>query len=236
MSWVSAAVGAAGVGASLYNGSKSKGGQTGYDVVQLPQYGWTEKNQQNTSDYLNSELQRVQSGQLPAYYQNALPGMQEAMQRRLRKTYFGGPTDSGLYNHALEAGAVMGVGPKAGFAQAQKVSQDYADQSRQIDEYLQQQGVGLQQQAASSIPMQLAGLPQGPQSQIVTYGGTSAPGAGSAMGNIGSILGQIPWGSMGNSSAAGSPSFSGGSPYQQSSYGLTGALGPQGNAFSSFGR
>ncbi len=208
MTWVSAAVGAAGVGASIYGASqKGKGGnQSGYDVVQMPQYSWTEPNQQNTSNYLNQELQRIQSGALPAYYQNALPGMTEALQRQLRKKYFGGPTDSGLYNHALEAGAVMGVGPKASYAQAQKVSQDYADQSKQIDEYLQQQGVGLQQQAASSIPGQLSGLPKGPDSQIVTYGGTSAPGAGSAMGNIGSILGQIPWGSFGGGSGGGTQS------------------------------
>lgn len=223
MSWAATAAGVGSLGAGLISGMGKSKQKSGYDVVTLPQYSWTEGNQKSASDYLGGELQRLQSGALPSYYANALPGMQEALQRQLRKRYFGGPMENGLYNNALSAGAVMGINPKAGFAQAQKVSQDYADQSRQIDEYLQQQGVSLQQQSAATIPAMLAGLPQGPASQIVTYGGTSAPGAGGAMSSIGSILGQIPWGSFGGGGGAGkmaggispvnyggTPSYSGG--------------------------
>lgn len=186
------AMGAAAIG-------KQKPMQQGYDIVKMPQYSFTESNMNRLSDQLNADYTRLNMGQAPEYWQNALPTLRKGMSDPLYKTYYGRPGErSGLVHQAQSAGAMTGIGPKATFAQMQKQMKDYSEQESQIDAYLTGLGVDIMNQQAQNIPTMLMNMPRGPESQVVNLmGGVGGSSGGNATGQaLAGLASKIPWENM----------------------------------------
>lgn len=237
MTWMAAAT-ALGAGASIYSTSQQgKGGNNqaghGFDTWIAPQWDFTEGNMNRLSDTYNADLSRNSAGQLPAGYENFLNPMEAQQRKRLYQQYFGnGGTEPGLMQGSMDAGAVMGLGPKQGMAQTQKVYNDYRTQASQIDDMINQYKLGVFSGARNSALSGMAGLSQGPTSQPITWQQSASGGDGGAglMGTLGGMLGGGKGGGFDISKIFGkttTPSYGGGG-------GIIGSQGPQGNAFSQY--
>jgi hypothetical protein len=147
---------------------KESGGQVGYDVVTLPQYSFTEPRLGVTSDFITSNLERLQRGEAPVYYEKRRPIIRQGLMRGLDEAYFGTPGQrTGVVQAGLETAALTGLGPRGAQAQTRKAMSDYARQAQSIDEFLANQELDIFQQAQQLYPQLSIGMPQGPQSQIV---------------------------------------------------------------------
>jgi len=236
------ASGIAGGGAALggYLGKPDKMEQ-GYDIVQMPQYSWTEPNRRLLADYLSQNMERMGRGEAPAWWDKAKPQIREGMSRQNRETYFGRPGErTGIMQATSQMGAMGGVGPKAMMAQGGKALQDYASQEKSIDEYLTGLGVDIQREGEGRYMTGLMGMPGGPETQIVNkMGGVSGGNqwgqqVGDLMGSLGKSL---PWENMFQKQPGGinSANFMGNAMNQFSSPsggGLLGGMGPGGNYFN----
>lgn len=177
MSWIAVGTTAVNVGASVYGASQAgKGGSQGPQVVTGPQYSFTEPRLRLTSDFISDNLQRLQAGKYPAYYEGALPGIKKGLKRDLRTTFFGGQglgEGQGIVGEARSTGAVTGIGPKATVAQVNKALSTYATKEQEIDEYLTKIGVDFSAQTQGQVLAASGQLPGGPGS--TTLPGSSAP-------------------------------------------------------------
>lgn len=171
-------------------GGKSGTTKQGYDIVKMPQYSWTEPNRKLTADFLSSNLQRMSEGKLPTYMSEALPYIESGMRRPLNQMYMGRPGQRGgsIYDMVASAGAMGGLGGKSIMSQVSRASQDYADRSQAIDEYLANLKYQTMSRDALAFPEMLRAQPYGPETQIVSYGGTSSP-ASNPMGSLFNALG-----------------------------------------------
>lgn len=139
------------------------GGFTGPTTVQHPLYSFTEPRLQGVSDYLSTNLQRMQEGKYPAYLSEALPTMRKGMERGLQETYYGGGLKGpGLFEQARSTGAAMGMGPQPTLARENKVMMQYATDAASIDEFLTKMGVDVMREEAGRIPYMAMQMPQGP--------------------------------------------------------------------------
>ena len=133
-----------------------------------------------------------------------------------------------MFQGQMDAGAVAGLGPKQGMAQQQKVYQDYVNQSKGIDDYMSQLGLGVASNAQQNALSGMAGLSQGPNSQAIPWQQSAAGGDGGAglMGTLGGMIGGMGGGGgMFGGSKMATPNYGGG---------IIGSQGPQGNAFSQY--
>lgn len=203
MSWAAVAtgVGTAVGGYFAGQGTGGSGSTQGYDVVQLPQYSFTEPRLRLTSDYVTQNLERMQRGENPAWWDRARPVLQQGLERGASEAYLGRPGQrTGALQIAQETGALTGLGPRGTFAQTSKVGQDYANRLNQINEYLTGLGVDIQREGEGRYLGTSLGIPQGPPSQVVQYAPTQSQGKKNIWGDlIGAFAGQagnIPWGSL----------------------------------------
>lgn len=163
---------------SLFGGGKKKAttGVTGPQVITLPQYSFTEPRLQTTSDFISNNIDRMNRGEYPTYYQNALPTLRENMSRPLRETYYGRPGErTGAINAAMETGSITGIGPRTANAQATKQIRDYTDKESAIDEYLTKMGVDIMSQDAYRFPQLSMSMPKGPDATVLPGQSYSIP-------------------------------------------------------------
>jgi hypothetical protein len=207
------------MGAAAINKSGNKGTGGGYDVVQMPQYSWTEGNQRLAGDFMAGNLNRIKEGKYPTYYQNALPSLRAGMADPLRQTYFGSPgtRGGGLYGNAMATGAMAGLKGKRAMTPGMQVLGDYGTKNSAIDQYLTKLGVEVTQ---SSINQSLNGIltaPKGPDSNIVNIPAQQAQPSvwGDVAQGIGNMAGSYAannWGAGGGSTGSSSSgNFSGNS-------------------------
>ena len=148
-------------------------------VVQVPQYEFTEPRLRLTSDFLSEGINRLREGRYPEYYENALPTLRESMRRPLYETYYGRAGEPGLLRGAYETGSITGVGPRATASLAQRTLRDYADKERQIDEQLVKLGVDIMSKESYNYPMLASQMPRGPEYTVLNpmvLGGQSSTG------------------------------------------------------------
>lgn len=192
-------------------GNKGQKLEQGYDVVQMPQYSWTEPNRKLLADYVSGGLQSIQEGNPPTWWQNAQPKLQQGMSRQNALTYFGSPgTRSGVVNNAMSIGAMAGLKGKRAMTPGNQALTEYANREAQINDYLTQLGVNVTQQSEQNYINTIAGMPGGPETQIVNKMGGVSGGNNTwaGLGQIGStIAANLPWESMFNGGSSGS-SFS----------------------------
>lgn len=168
------------IGTAIYNAwrgredAKDQQPQTGYDVVTMPQYSFTEPRMKLTSDFYTQNIERLMRGEYPTYYDTK--GIGEGLKQEAYKTAFGRPGErTGTAQMAMETGALTGMGGAATGAQVSKVYKDYAERSSAIDTFLAKLGVDVSREAAGRIPYMSQMMPRGPDAQIVTYGRGQAP-------------------------------------------------------------
>ena len=192
---------AIGGGLGILGGALNKPDQLkqGYDVVQMPQYSWTEPNRKLLSDYLSGGLQSIQAGNPPTWWQNAQPKLQAGMSRQNALTYFGNPgTRQGAVGNAMSIGAMAGLKGKRAMTPGLQANQEYANREAAINDYLTQLGVNVTQQSENSYMQGLMGMPGGPESQIVNLMGGVSQGNNWAgqIAPLANALGQQDWGNQ----------------------------------------
>jgi len=199
MSWVAVAVvgaGAIGAGTSAYQGAKNRAAMKdsqGYDVVEMPQWDFTESNQQRLSDQYNQGIDYTNQGLLPPGFQKFYDTQQEGMQQDLSERQYGSAGRPGTLRNVMGLSSVTGAGPKAALSKGLQAEYDYMTEGRKIDEYI----AGLKSTEFGRQSMfnvqGLAGMSQGPQSQVVNFGGgvgqMSGGGQGMDLSALGSYLG-----------------------------------------------
>jgi len=173
---------AIGLGTSLaqqYGGDNDSGsvGQFGPTTVTYPQYSFTEPRRQLMSDYVSSGLQNLSEGKYPTYWEKAYPGIRAKMRKNLYGTYYGDTSGTGLLDQARSTGAALGVGPKSVIGRENKLLKQYADQEAEIDQYLEQLGLGAAQQAESTYLNVGNAIVGGPESTVIGGGSYQIPGA-----------------------------------------------------------
>lgn len=198
---VSAAAAVGGLGLSAYNtfagGGDGGGGYISPGYIELPEYSHTRPRLQATSDFLVNNINRMNAGEMPEYFQRALPTLRESMSRPLYETYYGTPGErTGVLQGAMEAGAATGLGHSQTIANVNKALYKYAAEEKAIDEYLTKLGVDITQQAAMTMPQLAMQMPQGPQ--VYAWGpmgvGSVSGGSSGSMEGFGKMLANNDWG------------------------------------------
>lgn len=171
-------------------GKTTQGEPGGFAVA--PQYSFTEPRLRLASDFISDNLQSMQEGKFPAYYQNAMPTIRGGLNRANQQAFFGQPGQRvGSVQAGMQAGAAMGIGPKSGMANTNKALQRYEQASQQIEEFLQSKGVDITQQSMATMLNASNQMPKGPD--YIQYGstqGTYQPGWGD---QLSSIAGSLPY-------------------------------------------
>jgi len=174
--WIAGAA-VVGAGMNMYSASQMEGPESGYDVVESPTYDWAEGSQKDANTYMRDQLNQMQRGEEPQWMQNTLGPMQQQMQQSNRDRFYGSAGRPGVLRDVQGMGAVTGIGPKATMAKSMQAEYDFMTEGNKIDQYINSLKFGHMSQASQTVPQQLAGMPRGPESQVVSYGG----GAGQTM-------------------------------------------------------
>jgi hypothetical protein len=195
----------------------SEGTPSTVQTVTQPTFGFNEPAREASSNFLVEQLQSVGRGELPSFFQNQIPMLRRGLDRGLRQSFFGlpGRRGEGTVSQALSAGALTGLGPRAGIANVNKQLQNFTNQSQAIDEFIASQGVNVANQVAQNFPGVINAAPQGPPSQSFMVPGQAGtqgflgPALGTALGAFiggpgGAALGSKIFG------GGGQPGFSGG--------------------------
>lgn len=170
------------------------GGYAGGGVVEMPQYSFTEPRLKQTSDFLSQNIQRLNEGKYPTYYdEGSINTMRQGMQRGVRDWAYGTPLGGpGALQEAEALGARQGIGPKAAQARQNKVLEEYARKEQEIDEYLAKLGFQAKMDAGYKIPMLSLQMPKGPNSRAMQ--GVQMPESPNYLGDaMGDIAGSMPW-------------------------------------------
>lgn len=149
----------------LFGGSK--GGGSGFDIVQSPF-------QDQAGQAINfnlDQLQSLQSGQLPSYFTQLIPELRGYQDASLRNTFFGQPgrRGEGLVSQAVSLGSLTGAGPRSSVAQGNKQLQNFGLQSQAIDQFISQQGVDIARETALNAPRNIASLTSATRPQLVPF-------------------------------------------------------------------
>jgi hypothetical protein len=157
-----------------------------------PQYSFTEPRLQLTNDFITQNLQRLQEGKYPVYYENALPTIRGNLARPLQETYYGRRGErSGLLQNAYEVGSITGLGPSQTAGLVNKQLLDYATKEKQIDEYLTKLGVDIMQSDSINFMNASMAMPKGPDATWVEPGYLGQVNPGSQSAGFGGILGSV---------------------------------------------
>jgi hypothetical protein len=191
---------------SQQQAAKKAGGQTGgIAVTEMPKYSWTEPTQRLTADYVSQNIQRMNEGKNPAWYDKLAPQIQTGLQNQNYQNYFGTPGQrTGIVNQAVSGGAGAGLGAGATNRRKWTALQDYGNKSSLIDQYMATQNMNMMQQQSTEWPKIAAGLPAGPNSQASSYG-YSTPAAANPWGQLGNTVAGLPWENMLSSSGSKTP-------------------------------
>ena len=100
---------------------------------------------QQNLDYDQDQLARLQRGEAPSWFTNAMPKLRDYQMQQLNNQYFGnqGQRGSSMYGRAMEEGALAGIGGRASLARAGQVSNDYANQAAGIDDMITRAQLGI---------------------------------------------------------------------------------------------
>lgn len=175
----------------------SKGTPSTVQTITSPTFSFNEPAREASSNFLVSQLESVGRGELPQFFQNQIPLLRRGLDRGLNQSFFGlpGRRNEGSVSQALSAGALTGLGPRAGIANVNKQLQNFTQQSQQIDEFIAAQGVNVANQVAQNFPGQINAAPQGPPSQSFVVPGQAAT-SGFLSDTLGTALGTFASGGL----------------------------------------
>ena len=186
---------------NMFGGGDS-GMEQGYDIVTMPQYSFTEPRLRLVSDYLTQNIQRMAEGKFPVWWDKLSPIIKEGLMRNLQETYYGKPgeRETGLIQQPFETAAIKDLGPKTAWAGARKVTSEYADKAKAIDEYMASLGVDIMSQGEGRYLTGGIQMPKGPDAAIVNrmggvYGTQGTPWL-DLMGSSMEMLGSTDWSNL----------------------------------------
>jgi hypothetical protein len=169
--------------------------QTGYDIVEMPQYPWATGTQEKVNQYYMDMLNQIQQGQEPSWMSNYLNPMQQGMQQNLRQNVYGSAGRPGTLRDVMGMGSITGVGPKAAMSKGSQHIADYLTESDKIDQYINSLKYNSMSNMAMQVPQAASSMARGPETQIVNYMGGVGQG-NQASTNYGQLSSSIPWENM----------------------------------------
>lgn len=159
-----------GAGASKLLGGGGGGSSGGYTQQAMPQYSFTEPRMQMASDYITQNIQRMNEGKYPTYYDKLAPQIKQGMSDSLYQTFYGQPGNrTGSVQDAMSIGAMAGLKGKRAMTPAYKQIMDYNTKSSAIDQYMAQLGLGVMTQGEQTYLNASNQMPTGPGAQNMPY-------------------------------------------------------------------
>ena len=182
-----------GLGGGMMGGGGQPAEPGGWNWLQNPQYSFTEPRLRLTSDFITQNLNRINQGQFPAWYEGISPLLRKEQKKGLQETYYGGGFGPGVLEstQAYDVARGTGRGASAGRNYGTQL-QKYAEQSNSIDEYISKMGYEAQREGAYQFPQMSMQMQGGPQGQWGQYGPTEAsPSGGQQV--MSSIMSMLPY-------------------------------------------
>lgn len=223
MSWVGVWVGGMSIAASVGTGmaanaqrekERKEAGPAKMNLIfpEQPSYGQTRD--KLSSDFVTQNLERIQQGKYPSWYEGISPLLREQQMKGLNEAYYGDRLSPGILDTSRSEAVSRGLPSGAAGGRTYDVQlQKYAEGSKAIDDYISQLGYTAQQQGSEFFP-QMANQQSAqerswatPISQYMSGGYTPQQNnwdsASSAFGQVGAMA---PWiGGMANAGAAVNP-------------------------------
>lgn len=179
----------------MFGGRSTPGQGPGYDIVPLPQYGFTEPRLGLTSDFLSGEIERIMRGDLPGWYEGIEGTLREQGRRGLKETYMGVPGLSpGILERQKSFDVSRGLGKGAAATRGYGAQLDrWAQGEKQIEEELMKMGAAAQEKGAYEFPRLSMMMPKGPDTAVLGPYGGQAPQMSEWDKIMGSLAGAAPW-------------------------------------------
>jgi len=197
---IAALISAAGsMGSQAMANSGREDQESGYDIVEMPEYPWARGNQEQVSQYYQNMLNELSRGEQPDYMKYLDPMAMNAKQN-LSETMYGTAGRPGTLRDTFGMGSISGVGPKGAMSSGMSHVADYMTEGRKIDDFFNQIKANEMSRLSTTVPQQMSNMPRGPESQIVPYGGGGGQKSGGGF-DYGKVASSIPWESMFNQGA-----------------------------------
>lgn len=212
MAWVAVGGAALSVGGSMLANKGAKGGTmsfgpSAYQSMSGQQKANYDSLSNNNTNYINQNMQRINSGRAPEFAENLIASQQPWLNSQLKQQYMGRAGDRGgsVFGMGQQNAAMAGLNPKARIAQMSKSFQDYQQGQQQIAQQMAQLRYDSSSQMANNLPGWSQAQQNGTAQANQVGGGYMTPGTqgkyaglGQAMGGIGgAMFGQGLGGMMG---------------------------------------
>jgi len=195
---ISALMGGGSALTGMMGNQNRKGG--GYDIIYPKQPSYSEPRMRLTSDFITQNLQRINEGKFPSWYEGISPLLKKQQQQGLNQAYYGDQFQPGILNQTAAYDAARGLGRGAAASKTYGSQlQKYSQQEKAIDDYISQLGYQAQETGAYQFPqlsMQLSQDERAWGSPVGMYQvPTQSNGWDSVSSLLGNMAGAIPWAS-----------------------------------------
>lgn len=148
------AIGSMGSAAAGMAANANRKGPT-QNIIYPSQPSYNDTRQRLQSDWITQGFNRMNAGQMPAWYEGISPLLRKQQQTSLNAAYYGDPMQTGIYDQTKSYDASRGLG---GGGAASKTygsqQQKYAQQNKQISDYISQLGYNAMQSDTQTLPQQ----------------------------------------------------------------------------------
>lgn len=198
---ISALMGGGSALTGMLGNQNRKGG--GYDIIYPQQPSYSEPRMRLTSDFITQNLNRLNEGKFPSWYEGISPLLKKQQQLGLNQAYYGDQFQPGILNQTAAYDAARGLGTGAAASKSYGSQlQKYSQQEKQIDDYISQLGYQAQETGATQFPqlsMQLSADERAWGTPVGMYPVSSQPNTWDSISSIlGGMAGAIPWASAFN--------------------------------------
>lgn len=141
----------------------------------MPEYASTFPRLQQTSNFIQENLDRLKNNQLPNYYDYLQPQMYSDLSgSAVNRYYKGGAFDygEGDTSLAMDQAALQKMTKSKGRSSTSAfnpLNQNFQDRGLSVSDLLTKMGVDSSYNATASMPQMSINMPRGPESQWVTY-------------------------------------------------------------------
>ena len=193
---ITALTGGAAAGAGMLANQNRKGG--GYDIIYPKQPSYSEPRMRLTSDFITQNLQRINEGKFPSWYEGISPLLKKQQQQGLNQAYYGDQFQPGILNQTSAYDAARGLGRGAAASKTYGSQlQKYATQEKAIDDYISQLGYQAQETGAYQFPQLSMQLSQDERAWGTPVGMYQVPTQSNGWDSVSSVLGSmgnaVPW-------------------------------------------
>jgi hypothetical protein len=157
-----------------------------------------------TSDFITQNLQRINEGKFPSWYEGIAPILKKQQQQGLNEAYYGDQFQPGILNQTAAYDVARGLGRGAAASKTYGTQlQKYATQEKSIDDYISQLGYQAQESGAYEFPQLSTQLSSDERAWGTPVGIYQTPTQSNTWDSVSSFLGNlgssIPWSNYLNS-------------------------------------